>query len=361
MSDPVASQDIKTAYRLVTLKNISIILILIVLATLLALFSCTVNTGVDFQSSCRILYTHLTGGSFEPWTPDWFYDYYIWDTVVPSVVMALVAGIGLASAGAAMQAITANPLADAYTTGISSGACLGAVASIVVGSTFSLFTGQYGLVSMAFVGGLIPAFIVIALSRYLGNSPATLILLGVAISYFFNGLTTFLMITTNTDSLQAAYLWQIGSVTRAGWDGVNVVGLISLAAVVVFMFLSGKFNLLSLGDSGAKSLGLNVAQFRFIVLLLIAFFVSAIIAYTGILGFVGLVSPHIARFLVGDNNKYVIPASMAIASLMLTAANIVSRYLLDITAIPVGIIMSFIGAPIFLYLIVRRKSRQVIY
>lgn len=361
MSDAAIDQDIKVAYRLVIMKNITIILILIVLAVLLSIISCTVNSGVDFQSSCRILYTHLTGGSFEPWTPDWFYDYYIWETVVPSAVLALVAGVGLASAGAAMQAITANPLADAYTTGISSGACLGAVSSIIVGSTFSLFTGQYGLVSMAFVGGLIPAFIVIALSRYLGNSPATLILLGVAISYFFNGFTTFLMITTNTDSLQAAYVWQIGSVTRAGWDGVNIVGITSIAAVVVFMFLSGKFNLLSLGDSGAKSLGLNVAQFRFIVLLLIAFFVSAIIAFTGILGFVGLVSPHIARFLVGDNNKYVLPASMAIASLMLTAANIVSRYLLDITSIPVGIIMSFIGAPIFLYLIVRKKSRQVIY
>lgn len=361
MSEPVVSQDIKTAYHLVILKNVAVIIVLIVLAAMLAIFSCTVNTGVDFQSSCRILYTHLTGGSFEPWTPDWFYDYYIWDTVVPSVVMALVAGVGLASAGAAMQAITSNPLADAYTTGISSGACLGAVSAIIVGSTFSVFTGQYGLISMAFLGGLIPAFIVIALSRFLGNSPATLILLGVAISYFFNGMTTFLMITTNTDSLQTAYLWQIGSVTRAGWDGVRVVSVTSVAAVAVFMFLSGKFNLLSLGDSGAKSLGLNVAQFRFIVLLLIAFFVSAIIAFTGILGFVGLVSPHIARFLVGDNNKFVIPASMAIASLMLTVANIISRYLLDITAVPVGIIMSFIGAPIFLYLIVRKKSRQVIY
>ena len=361
MSDPVVSQDIKAAYHLVTLKNIAVIVVLIVLAVVLAIFSCTVNTGVDFQSSCRILYTHLTGGSFEPWTPDWFYDYYIWNTIVPSVMMAMVAGVALASAGAAMQAITANPLADAYTTGISSGACLGAVSAIIVGSTFSAFTGQYGLVSMAFLGGLIPAFIVIALSRYLGNSPATLILLGVAVSYFFNGLTTFLMITTNTDSLQSAYLWQIGSVTRAGWDGVNFVGAISLVAVVVFMLLSGKFNLLTLGDSGAKSLGLNVGQFRFIVLIMIAFFVSAIIAFTGILGFVGLVSPHIARFLVGDNNKFVIPASMAIASLMLTVANIVSRYLLDVAAVPVGIVLSFIGAPIFLYLIVRKKSRQVIY
>jgi iron complex transport system permease protein len=351
----------KNTYKTDSFKKISLILFMAAMLCLLVIFTSFIGTDVSFTRSYEVIIDHICGITYAPGSPDWWADYYIWNNVLPGVAMCVIAGAGLAIGGCVMQSMMGNPLADPYTTGISSGACLGAVTAIIMGFTFSTVAGEYGIITNAFVCALIPAIIIVLFSKYINNSPATMILLGTAISYFFNALVTFIMIGTDSDTLQSAFLWQVGSVTNASWSDIPIMLTIVVISSFAVGLASRKFNILALGDDSAKSLGLDVENFRILCLILLSVLIASIVSYTGIIGFVGLTSPHIARFLIGGNNRFVVPASMAIGALMLTSANVIARMLTSTADIPIGVIMAFIGSPIFLYLVIRKKSdREVI-
>jgi iron complex transport system permease protein len=354
--------DRKTEYRKSVLTKIGIIMVCVIVLIILAGVSCVWETDADVITSLEYIWRHINGATYTPGTLEWWTDHYIWENIMPSVVVSVIAGCGLAIGGAVMQSITKNPLADAYTTGISSGACFGAVMVIVLGATIGLAVSTTNTVIFAFVGALIPAGLIMVLTKRSGTSPVTLILLGIAVSYFFNGLTTYMMVTTSADSLQSAYNWQIGSVTRTGWSEIAIMFIVVSVASVLTMMLASKLNLMSAGDANAKSLGLNVERFRVVCMVFISVLTASIIAFTGIIGFVGLISPHIARLIIGNNNKFVIPMAMAIGALFVVFANMVSH---SITfsggTVPVGVIMSFIGAPIFLFLIITNKKGRGVY
>jgi len=356
-----SSSDVKKQYHSGIVRKILLISVGLLLVIIFSIMACSLGTGISFVDTYGYIWDHLNGAVYESGTSDFWNDYYIWNNVMPSVVISIVAGAGLAIGGTVMQSIMGNPLADPYTTGISSGACLGAVLAIVIGFSMTSGTGQYGIISNAFIFALIPAFLVILLSKRVGNSPATIILIGVALSYFFDAFVTYLMSVTDTDSLQDAYIWQIGSVTGVGWADVPIMVIAVVLSSIVVYLTSEKLNLLMLGDDSAKSLGLNVEQFRTLCLILLSVLTAAVIAYTGIIGFVGLVSPHIARLIIGGNNKFVLPASMVVGAAMLALSNMVARSIMYSVDLPVGVVMSFIGAPIFLYLILRKKSNEEIY
>ena len=260
-----------------------------------------------------------------------------------------------------MQSIMENPLADAYTTGISSGACLGAVAALISGFTFASFASGMGIVVNAFIGALVPAVIVIFLTRLVGNSPSTMILIGTALSYFFNAMVTLIMVTASSESLQDAYMWQIGSVSGASWSDIPLMFVMVLISSILVQLVASKLNLMSLGEKSAKSLGLDVSKFRMLCLILISFLVASIISFTGIIGFIGLVAPHMARYIVGADNRFAVPLSVMMGAIVLVMADVVSRLLYTYGNVEVGIIMSFLGAPVFLYLIIRRKSAKEVF
>ena len=323
------------------------------------LFSIDSYPGIDLRETYEIIWNHIIGNSYEPRSLYWWADRHIWGTAMPHIIVAILAGVSLAVCGTLMQSLMGNPLADPYSTGISSGACFGAVSAIVMGAVVFGFSNQYGIVVNAFIGAMIPALLIIYLSSRIRMTPATLILLGTAISYFFNSLITYMMVTTDADTLKSAYMWQIGSLDGMSWESIPIMLVVTILGSVFVVFAANKLNVMSLGENSAKSLGIDVQQFRTICLAVMAIMTSVIVAFTGIIGFVGLVSPHIVRLLVGSDNKFVLPISMAFGALLLLVADYLA---FQLSNIPVGVVMSVIGSPIFLILIIyHTKSRGAVY
>lgn len=324
-------------------------------------YALTVGQGLSISESYSIIWNHMTGTEYPIRSEMWWKDHFIWDSVMPRIIIGIVGGAGLAVGGAVMQSVMSNPLADPYTTGIASGATLGAVAAIIAGVSFTSMVGGFGIVVNAFVGALVPALVVIAISRRISNSPATLILVGTAISYFFNAAITLLMMMATEEELQSAYIWQVGTLTGMTWNDVPMMLVVTVIGSIIVMLVSRQLNLLTMGENSAKSLGLDVGQFRLLCLILLSFMTAAIVSYTGTIGFVGLVSPHIARIVIGSDNRIVIPAAMIVGALMLTSCDLASRIISNISDIPVGAVLSLIGSPIFLMLVIGRKKGSGVY
>ena len=346
-------------HRSITLKLIVLAICILGIVLFVGLFSLSAYNGITLKEAYEIIWNHILGNEYEKRTLYWWADRYIWNTAMPHIIAAIIAGASLASCGVLMQSLMVNPLADPYSTGISSGACFGAVSAIVMGVSFSTVSSELGIVVNTFFGALIPAIIIIVLSEKIRMTPATLILLGTAISYFFNSMVTYLMVTTDADTLKSAYMWQIGSLDDITWSSLQIMATISIIGMIFTLYVSNKLNVMSLGDRNAISLGLDVKKFRTLCLAVMAIMTATIVAFTGILGFIGLVAPHIVRLIIGSDNKFVIPISMAAGAFML----IVSDYLASqISNIPVGVILSIIGSPIFFLLIVFQNKRTgVIY
>ena len=261
------------------------------------------------EEALRIIIGHITGVSFEVGGKDWWADRYIWKYAIPKILAAIIAGCGLAAAGSLMQSVMNNPLADPYSTGISSGACLGAVSAIIIGITFAT-DGGFGIVVNAFIGAMVPAVIIIIIAKKIRLTPATLILAGTALSYLFNALTTYVMMLAEDEDLKTAYLWQIGNFDNVSWDAIPIMAAVTIFGSLFVFLMSRQLNIMSLGDHSAKSLGVDVERFRLICLIIMAIMTAGIVAFTGILGFIGLVSPHIVRLVVGSDNRFVLPIAM---------------------------------------------------
>lgn len=360
MSEGAYDAD-KSEYRSGVSRRISLLIVLALLLVIAVVGSCAVGTGYGFGYTFDIIVQHIQGETYPHRSEDWWADYYIVNNLFPQVAMAVIAGAGLALAGTVMQSVMENPLADAYTTGIASGAMLGAVTSIVMGFAFSTVSASLGIITNAFIGSMVPAALMVVMIRRIGTSPSTVILIGTALSFFFNSVVTLLMVTSGTEQIQDAYLWQIGSVAGAHWSDLPLMLTMVVAGSVLLQASYRNLNLMAQGERTAKSLGLNVSQFRMLCILLISLLVASIISYTGIIGFIGLVAPHIARFILGNDSRFVIPGSILMGSLVLVLADLVSRSLTDYATVPIGVVMSVIGAPVFLYLIVSRRSRREVF
>lgn len=343
-------------YRRKAFRKIVLTLVcLVVLIVVTVYFILTFYEPISASEAIEVIKTHIDGGEYTRRSTMWWADYYMFNTAIPVMLGAIIAGCGLAAAGSLMQAIMNNPLADPYSTGISSGACLGAVASIVVGVSFAT-AGGYGIVVNAFIGAMVPAVIIIILARKIHMTPATLILAGSALSYFFNAMITYLMYSADPDDLQEAYLWQVGNFSNVTLDTLPVMAVITVVGSILVFMMSKTLNVMSLGDKNAKALGIDVENFRILCLLLMAVMTAGIVSFTGILGFVGLVSPHIVRLIVGSDNRYVLPISMLMGATLLVVSEYLAVMVFD--DIAVGVVVSLIGSPIFFALIVfQRKGK----
>lgn len=358
-----AKTAFKEEYHRYILRKVFILAALAAGTVLLAgLFSVSSFEGITLGESYTIIWNHITGVTYEPRSLYWWADQYIWNSAMPRVCIAVVAGASLAVAGTVMQALLNNPLADPYATGISSGACFGAVAAIIAGVSFSTVAGEYGIVTNAFVGAMVPTVIIILLARRIGNSPATMILVGTAISYFFNAMVTYFMVMTDTETLQEAYLWQVGSLTGLSWEDIPLMLAVTVVGAAFTMVVSRQLNVLSMGDKGARSLGMDVSTFRTVCLIVMALMTAAVISYTGIIGFIGLVAPHLVRIFIGSDNRYVVPVSMLAGSFLLLLADYLAMSVSSVSDIPVGVITSLIGSPVFFALIIwQRRSYGGLY
>ena len=276
----------------------------------------------------------------------------VWELRMPRVLMGLFAGLGLAMAGAAMQSMMKNPLADPYTTGISSGAALGATMAITLGIT--IIQGSFGTVINAFVFALLPAGFIILLSVYRKPSPAMIILSGISLMYIFNAVQSYMMLVADPDAAATVYAWTIGTLNSAKWETMPFISIVAVVGGIVLMYMARILNTMNSGDAYSKSIGINVNRSRIIVLVTISLVAAGIVSFTGVIGFIGLVGPHIARIFVGSDNKVLIPAAGLMgAGLMLLADCVVQ---LVQPTLPIGIITSVIGGPVFMFLLIRQKK-----
>ncbi len=276
----------------------------------------------------------------------------VWNLRMPRVIAALLAGMGLAMAGAAMQSMMKNPLADPYTTGISSGAALGATMAMTLG--ICLIPGNYGIVINAFIFALIPAAFIMLISTFRKPSPATIILSGIALMYIFNAIQSYMMLIADPNAASSVYAWTVGSLNSIRWEQIPFLLAVSLFGGIALMYMARILNTMNSGDAYSKSIGININRARMIVLLVVSLVSAGIVSFTGIIGFIGLVSPHIARMFVGSDNKILIPAAGLMGACIMMLADCVVQLVMP--SLPIGIITSILGGPIFMLLILRQKK-----
>jgi iron complex transport system permease protein len=283
-----------------------------------------------------------------------FADTIVWSLRLNRILMGIVAGMGLSVAGAAMQGILKNPLASEFTLGMDSAACFGASLAIVLGAGFA--GGQYLIVGNAFIFTLIASFTVYGLARYRGITPETLILAGIAITYLFSAMTTFLQYVGNLDEVHEVVFWMMGSLDRSSWDRVAMISAILALCLPYLIIKSWDINAISAGDETAKSLGVDVERTRVISMMLASLITASIICFTGTIGFVGLVAPHITRMVIGGDHRFLLPGSALTGALILLGADTLARTVLAPVILPVGIMTSFLGVPFFVYLFMQRRK-----
>ena len=274
---------------------------------------------------------------------------------LPRIVGAIVCGAALAICGAAMQSMMKNPLADPYTMGISSGAGFGAALAIIFGIEF---VAGGGIIINAFICALIPALVILFLSKVRRATPTMMILCGISLMYVFNAMTQLFMLVSSPDDLSAVYTWMVGSLADVSWSDLAIISAITLAGSIYIQIMANQLNIMGIGDESAKTMGVNVDRQRLIILMVITLVAASVVSFTGVIGFVGLVAPHIVRIVLGADNKFLIPGSAVFGAVLLLVSDMVARTIVAPTMLPVGVITACLGGPIFMYLILR-NSKEV--
>lgn len=280
----------------------------------------------------------------------------LWEVRFPRVMLAILVGAALATAGALLQGVFANPLAEPGVIGVSAGAAVGAGTVIVVGGAF---VAAWSVAAAAFVAGLATTALVYLLARSNGRTEVvTLVLTGVAINAFASGLIAFLLFVASPAARDQIVFWQLGSLNGATWSAVWVVAVLTVVGVCAAIVVAPKLDLLSLGESAARHLGVDVERLRRNVIVMVAILTTAGVAFSGIILFVGLIVPHLVRMLVGPGHRILIPLSAVLGAVVLLAADVAARSLVDNADLPLGMLTSLIGGPFFFWLLRRTRARS---
>ncbi len=344
--------DLRMEYQRFIGRKMLFLFSLILGIVLLAGFAATRGSAnISVIDVYTTIIARFIPGYFET---NWFSDTIVWGLRLHRIMLAIVGGIGLAIAGAVMQGILKNPLASPFTLGIASAAGFGAALAIVLGAGF--VGGEYIIIGNAFVFTLLASMSVYGLAKYKGITPETMILAGIAIMYLFSAMTSFLQYVGQAEQVQEVVFWMMGSLGRSSWDKVWIVAAVVAVCFPYLLLKSWDINAIGAGDETAKSLGVNVEQTRVICMLLVSLITASVICFTGTIGFIGLVAPHITRMVIGGDHRFLLPASALVGGLLLLAADTVARTVLAPVILPVGIMTAFLGVPFFVYLFLRRKK-----
>ncbi len=282
----------------------------------------------------------------------------VWDFRLPWSLMAVIVGFALGVAGAVMQIILNNPLASPYTLGISHGAGFGAAMVYALGiSILGPLTKyvHYIVPINAFVFALLTCALIMIIGKIRGFTYETLILAGIAISFLFSALLSLMEYFASEEALQAIVFWLFGSLIKSSILKVEIVTAVTLVSLVVLLRYSWELVTLRLGDEKARALGVDPEKVRVVTMVVVAILTAAAVCFVGIIGFVGLVAPHIARFLVGEDARFLLPTSGLAGSIILSASAIAAKTILSGAILPIGIVTSIIGIPFFLYLVIRGR------
>ncbi len=289
----------------------------------------------------------------------------VWNVRLPRVATAVVAGAGLAVAGAVMQSVLRNPLASPFTLGISQGAAFGAAVAIVglgAGVTGSASADAvrvmdaWSVAGCAFAGSMVATLTIVAFAKYRGVSPQTMVLAGVALGSLFSAGTVLLQYFAEDAKVAAVVFWTFGDLGRASWRDVAIMATTTVLGSAYFMWHRWDYNAMEAGSESARGLGVNVDRTRLAGMFVASLVTASVVAFLGIIGFIGLVGPHMVRRVIGSDHRFLLPASVAAGALLLLVSDTLARVVVSPVVLPVGAITSLLGAPLFLYLLTGRGS-----
>lgn len=280
----------------------------------------------------------------------------VWLIRLPRILTACCIGMGLAVCGTIMQASVQNPLADPYILGVSSGATLGATFIILIGISSLPIIGQVGIAFGAFTGALIASILVLMFANIGGRSTSTkLVLSGTVIDSMFSSFSSMIIyFSNNSQGVQSVTFWIMGSVARSTWSTLPLLAFIVTGSVAFFCTQFRTLNVMLMGDEQATTLGINLSFYRKLYLALTALITGIMVANCGMIGFVGLIIPHITRALVGSDHKKLLPIAVLFGGIFMILTDLIARILINGVEIPVGIITAAFGAPVFLYMLVKK-------
>lgn len=282
----------------------------------------------------------------------------IMDLRLPRIILAMIAGAGLAAAGSTMQGVLRNPLVSSYTLGISSAAGFGASLAIVFGVGVISGYSSYLIVANAFCFSLLAMGLVYGIARLRGISAPTMILAGVAISYLFSALSSLIQyIAPEHTAVAQVVFWLMGGLSSANWENITFILPLVIVSVLLMVQQSWNINVLSMGEAVATSLGVNSKRVLATAMILSTLVTAAIISFTGVIGFICLVSPHLARMLIGGDHRFLIPCSVVVGASLLLCSDTLARLVLAPAELPVGIVTSLLGVPFFIYMLVSRRRQ----
>ncbi len=334
------------------------LIIILAVVTIIVLSASVFIGAVDipFKTVIRILLYKIFGFGDLSDIPTYVVSI-VWRLYAPRALLGLIVGIGLAMVGVVMQAMVQNPLADPYILGISSGASLGATFAILMGATViagSAFA-SFGIQIFAFLGAIGASIFVFALSSVGGKMTTTkLILSGVIISSLCGAFSSLIVyLEPDAEGMRSLTFWSMGSLSTVDFDVVIQCGVIVLVGTVFFLTQMRNLNAMMLGDTTATTLGVDLARIRKVYIILTSVVIAFVVSNCGIIGFVGLIIPHIARGLVGTNHWKLLPISILLGAIFMMCADVVARTLAP-SEIPIGIITSLCGAPVFAYIMLKK-------
>jgi len=279
----------------------------------------------------------------------------VWEVRMPYSIMALLVGASLSLAGCEMQTIMNNAMASPFTLGVSAASSFGAALAIIIGVSLPGVGGDWMVVVNAFLFAFGATLLLQMLSSARGAGPQGLILFGIALVFTFNAFTGIMQYTASAEALQQFIFWSLGSLTKANWD--NIPLLFTLFVIIAPFSLTSSWQLtaLRLGEDSARSFGVAVRRLRFLSLLRISLLTAGAVAFVGTIGFIGLVGPHIAKLLIGEDHRFSLPASILSGALIMSLASLASKAIVAGAIIPVGIVTSLIGVPVFIALILNKR------
>lgn len=283
-------------------------------------------------------------------------DVIIWSIRLPTAVMALLVGASLGIAGAGMQTILDNPLSSPYTLGISAGAGFGASLVVVIGLSSLEFLGEFMVPFGAFVFAGLTSFFIYSINKIKNFSSETMILAGIGMMFLFQALQSLMQYMATPEALQNIVFWTMGSLTKANWLSISIVLVALLVMLPLMMRESWRLTALKLGDEKASGLGVNVEHLRVKIFLFISIITAVAVSFVGTIGFIGIVGPHIARMLVGEDQRYFLLLSAVCGMVILSLASIASKMLIPGAMFPIGIVTAIIGVPFFFSLVLTRKG-----
>ncbi|MCQ2085212.1 MAG: iron ABC transporter permease [archaeon] len=324
----------------------------LVVASVLVLINVSVGEyQISISASYNVIYQHIIGGTDYTWRDN----HVVWDMRLPRAIAGFGIGAVLAVSGAAMQSSLKNPLADPYTIGISSGASLGVILAAVFGLYLVPFIDPFsGQVVNAFVFSLLPMAMILLMSYSGKSTPSTVILIGVAIMYIFSAITSTVMLIAEPEDFAGVYKWNLGNISNIEWGSLWIIVAVSVLLTVVMRYFAPVMNILSAPDNVCRSFGIDPKFYRMVVLGIASLATAAAVCYTGTIGFVGLIVPHIARMMVGSDNRLLIPTCAGVGGIFLLVADSITK-VVKYGTLPVGVLTSLIGCPMFIIIMIKFK------